>query len=170
MFDMKVFQISHTYMRNIGLHVLRTFQSLQHSGLGPGRSRRTECPAADQPTDRLRRHQSGRQSDHLPRYLANCKARQNSIFSQPVATFGGGLTFFGLSLDQLSAAVLTMNDELGSPTRPCESARFPDRKRPLLSWESAIPSSTPAFRPIFQQSGDLAGARESVLYGALSFR
>ncbi len=35
--------------------------------------------------------------------------QQNSIFSQPLATFGGGLTFSGLSLDQLSAA-LSLNE------------------------------------------------------------
>jgi Flp pilus assembly secretin CpaC len=33
----------------------------------------------------------------------------NSIFSQPLATFGGGLTFMGLSLDQFSAA-LSLNE------------------------------------------------------------
>src|SRR6202008_1696348 len=35
--------------------------------------------------------------------------QQSSIFSQPLATFGGGLTFMGLSLDQISAQ-LSVNE------------------------------------------------------------
>jgi Flp pilus assembly secretin CpaC len=41
--------------------------------------------------------------------LAQLQGQQNSIFSQPLATFGGGLTFMGLSLDHLSA-MLSMNE------------------------------------------------------------
>jgi len=37
------------------------------------------------------------------------QSQQNSIFSQPVATFGGGLTLMALSLDHLAAA-LSMNE------------------------------------------------------------
>ncbi|MFZ0478351.1 MAG: hypothetical protein WAL71_04320, partial [Terriglobales bacterium] len=41
--------------------------------------------------------------------IAQLQSQSNSIFSQPLATFGGGLTLFGLSLDQLSA-VLSLNE------------------------------------------------------------
>ena len=41
--------------------------------------------------------------------LSQLGGQQNSIFSQPLATFGGGLTFMGLSLDQFSAA-LSVNE------------------------------------------------------------
>jgi len=41
--------------------------------------------------------------------ISQLEGQQNSIFSQPLATFGGGLTFMGLSLDQLSAA-LSVNE------------------------------------------------------------
>jgi len=41
--------------------------------------------------------------------LAQLQGQQNSIFSQPLATFGGGLTFMGLSLDQI-AAQLSLNE------------------------------------------------------------
>ncbi len=44
-----------------------------------------------------------------PGFWRNCKARDNGIFSQPLATFGGGLTFSGLSLDHLTAA-LSLNE------------------------------------------------------------
>ena len=48
-------------------------------------------------------------SSALSGLLAQLGGQQNSIFSQPLATFGGGLTFMGLSLDQLSAA-LSLNE------------------------------------------------------------
>jgi hypothetical protein len=41
--------------------------------------------------------------------LAQLQSQPNSIFSQPLATFGGGLTFSGVSLDQL-AATLSVNE------------------------------------------------------------
>ena len=52
-------------------------------------------------------NQAGNQT--ISALLAQLQSQANSIFSQPVATFGGGLTFFGLSLDQLSP-VLSMNE------------------------------------------------------------
>jgi type II secretory pathway component GspD/PulD (secretin) len=48
-------------------------------------------------------------SSSLSGLLAQLGGQQNNIFSQPLATFGGGLTFMGLSLDQLSAA-LSVNE------------------------------------------------------------
>jgi Flp pilus assembly secretin CpaC len=48
-------------------------------------------------------------SSALSGLLAQLGGQQNSIFSQPLATFGGGLTFSGLSLDQLSVA-LSLNE------------------------------------------------------------
>ena len=41
--------------------------------------------------------------------MAQLGGQQNSIFSQPLATFGGGLTFSGVSLDNLAAA-LSVNE------------------------------------------------------------
>jgi Flp pilus assembly secretin CpaC len=48
-------------------------------------------------------------SSALSGLLAQLQGQSNSIFSQPLATFGGGLTFSGVSLDQLSAA-LSLNE------------------------------------------------------------
>src|SRR5258708_29571713 len=52
-------------------------------------------------------NQAGNQT--IAALLAQLQGQQNSIFSQPLATFGGGLTLMGLSLDQLSAA-LALNE------------------------------------------------------------
>jgi len=48
-------------------------------------------------------------STSLAGLLSQLTGQQNSIFSQPLATFGGGLTFMGLSLDQF-AAQLSLNE------------------------------------------------------------
>jgi general secretion pathway protein D len=48
-------------------------------------------------------------SSALSGILAQLQGSQNSIFSQPLATFGGGLTFSGVSLDHLTAA-LSLNE------------------------------------------------------------
>jgi type II secretory pathway component GspD/PulD (secretin) len=108
MFDLKVFEVSHTYMRTIGLHVPDNFnlfnipaaallalggqniQSLINQLIASGGI-----------------NQAGNQT--LSALLAQLQGQQNSIFSQPLATFGGGLTLMGLSLDQLSAT-LSMNE------------------------------------------------------------
>jgi hypothetical protein len=52
-------------------------------------------------------NQAGNSS--LSGLLSQLEGQANSIFSQPLATFGGGLTFMGLSLDKL-AAQLSLNE------------------------------------------------------------
>ena len=99
MFDMKVFEVSHTYMRQIGLHVPDNFNLFNIPAAALAGSRRTKYSVADQPAHRFGRHQPGWQSDYSA-LIAQLQSQANSLFSQPVATFGGGLTFFGLSLDQ----------------------------------------------------------------------
>jgi general secretion pathway protein D len=108
MLDMKVFQVSHTYMRNIGLHVPDNFNLFNIpvaalTALG-GQNIQT---LINQLIASGGINQAGNQT--LAALIAQLQSQASSIFSQPVATFGGGLTFFGLSLDQLSAA-LTMNE------------------------------------------------------------
>jgi Flp pilus assembly secretin CpaC len=51
---------------------------------------------------------TGGSSPALLALLTQLESQASSIFAQPVATFGGGLTFMGLSLDQLSP-VLALN-------------------------------------------------------------
>lgn len=108
MLDLKVFQVSHTYMRNIGLHVPDNFNLFNIpvaalAALGSGTNIQT---LINQLISSGGINQAGNTT--IAALIAQLQSQQNSVFSQPVATFGGGLTFFGLSLDQLSAA-LTMN-------------------------------------------------------------
>ena len=104
MFDIHVFQISHNFTRDIGLHVPNTFNlynipAVALAGLG-GQSIQQ---LINQLISSGGINQAG--STALSGLLSQLEGGANSIFSQPLATFGGGLTFMGLSLDQLTAAL-----------------------------------------------------------------
>jgi tetratricopeptide (TPR) repeat protein len=108
MLDVRVFQISHQLTRNIGLHVPNTFSlfnipAVALAGLGGQNIQQL----INQLISSGGINQAGNSA--LSGLLAQLGGQQNSIFSQPLATFGGGLTFMGLSLDQLSAA-LSVNE------------------------------------------------------------
>src|SRR6202051_1873408 len=108
MLDVEVFQISHNLTRNIGLHIPDTFNlfnipAIALAGLG-GQS---ITSLINQLIASGGINQAG--SSSLSGLLAQLQGQQNSIFSQPLATFGGGLTFMGLSLDQFAAA-LSVNE------------------------------------------------------------
>jgi Flp pilus assembly secretin CpaC len=107
MLDLKVFQVSHTYMRTIGLHVPDTFNlfNIPVAALAALGGQNIQS-LINQLIASGGINQAGNQT--ISALLAQLQSQQNSIFSQPLATFGGGLTLMGLSLDNLSAA-LTMN-------------------------------------------------------------
>jgi len=109
MLDVRVFQISHQLTRNIGVHIPNTFNlynipAAALLGLAGGQN-------IQQLINQLIAsggiNQAG--SSALSGLLAQLGGQQNSIFSQPLATFGGGLTFSGLSLDKFAAA-LSLNE------------------------------------------------------------
>jgi general secretion pathway protein D len=108
MFDMQVFQISHQIMRNIGMHFPNTFNlyNIPAAALA-GLAGQNISQLINQLIASGGINQAG--SSALSGLLAQLMGGQNSIFSQPLATFGGGLTFMGLSLDQL-AATLSVNE------------------------------------------------------------
>jgi hypothetical protein len=108
MVDVRVFQISHNLTRNIGLHIPNTFNlynipAVALAGLGGQNIQ----DLINQLIASGGINQAG--SSSLAGLLSQLTGQQNSIFSQPLATFGGGLTFMGLSLDQLSAQ-LSLNE------------------------------------------------------------
>lgn len=108
MFDVRVFQISHKLTRNIGLHIPNTFNlynipAIALAGLGGQNIQQL----INQLIASGGINQAG--SSSLAGLLSQLTGQQSSIFSQPLATFGGGLTFMGLSLDQF-AAQLSVNE------------------------------------------------------------
>ncbi len=107
-FDVRLYQINHQFTREIGMHLPDTF-NLYNIPVGAlaalgGQSIQS---LINQLISSGGINQAG--SSALSGLLAQLQGQANSIFSQPLATFGGGLTFSGLSLDQLSAA-LSLNE------------------------------------------------------------
>jgi len=108
MFDMQVFQISHDITRNIGMHFPNTFNLYNIPAIAlAGLAGQNIQQLINQLISSGGINQAG--SSALSGLLAQLMGGQNSIFSQPLATFGGGLTFMGLSLDQLAAS-LSVNE------------------------------------------------------------
>jgi len=111
MLDVRVYQINHQLTRNIGLHIPDTFNLYNIpvaalAGLAAGGGQNIQ-DLINQLISSGGINQAG--SSALSGLLAQLGGQSNSIFSQPLATFGGGLTFEGLSLDQLSAQ-LSLNE------------------------------------------------------------
>ena len=108
MIDVRVFQISHMLTRNIGVHIPNTFNmyNIPAAALA-GLAGQNIQNLINQLIASGGINQAG--STSLAGLLSQLTGQQNSIFSQPLATFGGGLTFMGLSLDQF-AAQLSVNE------------------------------------------------------------
>lgn len=106
--DVQVYQISHTFTREIGMHIPNTFNMYNIpvaalAALG-GQS---IASLVNQLISSGGINAAG--STAISGLLAQLEGQGNSIFSQPLATFGNGLTFSGVSLDHLSAA-LSLNE------------------------------------------------------------
>ncbi|HLW84175.1 MAG TPA: hypothetical protein VKR60_03110 [Candidatus Sulfotelmatobacter sp.] len=100
MLDVDVYEISHQLMKNIGVHAPDTFNlynipAAALAGLG-GQN-------ISQLINQLISSGGINQANGsaISSLLAQLGGQGNSIFSNPLATFGGGLTFEGLSLDHL---------------------------------------------------------------------
>ncbi|HXY77860.1 MAG TPA: hypothetical protein VEH47_03555 [Candidatus Acidoferrales bacterium] len=106
--DVRVFQISHQFMREIGAHLPDTFNlyNIPAAALA-GLAGQNIQQLINQLIASGGINQAG--STALSGILAQLQGQANSIFSQPLATFGGGLTFEGLSLDQLTTT-LSLNE------------------------------------------------------------
>ena len=112
MLDIEIYQISSNFMREIGMHIPNTFNmyNLPVAAVAAAAAAlggQSLSSLANQLISSGGINQAG--SSSLSALLAQLQSQQNSIFSQPLATFGGGLTFMGLSLDQFAAA-LSLNE------------------------------------------------------------
>jgi general secretion pathway protein D len=98
MLDVNVYEISHTLTRDLGLHIPNQFRlfnipagallALGGQNINDLINQLIAGGGINQTT-----------SQGVAALLAQLQSQQNSIFSQPIATFGGGLTLMGLSLD-----------------------------------------------------------------------
>jgi len=112
MLDIDVYQIDHQLARNIGLHIPNTFNLFNI----PAAALAAIATAAGGQNIQSLINQlisgggiNGADSQSIQGLLSQLQNQSSGIFSQPLATFGGGLTFMGLSLDTLSAQ-LSLNE------------------------------------------------------------
>ncbi len=110
--DIEVYQISHNFTREIGMHVPNTFNiynipvaalAAAVAALG-GQSIQS---LANQLISSGGINAAG--SSALSGLLAQLQSQTSGIFSQPLATFGNGISFSGVSLDHLTTA-LSLNE------------------------------------------------------------
>jgi type II secretory pathway component GspD/PulD (secretin) len=109
MLDIHVYQVSHTFARNIGVHIPNNFNlfNIPAAALAALAGQNIQDLV-----NQLIASGGINQANNtaISALLAQLQGQQqNSIFSQPLATFGGGKTLTGVSLDQLSAQ-LSLNE------------------------------------------------------------
>lgn len=149
MLELQVFQVSHSYMRTIGLQVPDDFTlvyipAAALTALG-GQNIQT---LINQLISSGGINQAGNQT--IAALIAQLEGQTNSVFSQPLATFGGGKSFFGLSLGQLSA-VLSMNS---SDVRQIDhvTLRASQQKDATFKRGSRYPILNASFAPIYNNA------------------
>jgi type II secretory pathway component GspD/PulD (secretin) len=149
MLDIKVFEIDHTYARTIGLHIPNEFKlfNIPVSALAALGGQNIQ-DLINQLISSGGINQAGNQS--IGALLQQLQGQQNSIFAQPLATFGGGLTFMGLSFDQLRAT-LSMNEN-SIRTLEHVTLRASQAKDATFKLGSRYPILNASFAPIFNNS------------------
>ena len=105
--QIEIYEIDHNFTREIGMHLPNTFNlyNIPVAALAALGGQSIQS-LVNQLISSGGINQAG--SSALSGLLAQLQG-QGGIFSQPLATFGGGLTFSGVSLDQLTAA-LSLNE------------------------------------------------------------
>ena len=146
MLDVQVFQISHTLTRNFGIHIPNQFElfNIPVAALG-ALGGQNISDLVNQLIAGGGINQAGSQA--ISALLAQLGGQANSIFSQPLATFGGGLTLSGLSLGTASAQ-LSLNE---SDIKNLEHAtlRVAQGNEANFRVGSRFPILNASFAPIF---------------------
>lgn len=144
--DLNVYEVSHTVMKNFGVHVPNQFNlfNIPTAALAALGGQNLQ-QLINQLIAGGGINQAG--SSSLSALLAMLMGGQNSIFANPLATFGGGLTLFGLSLDQL-VVKLGINE---SSVRNLEHATLRVAQGNEASYKvgSRYPILNASFAPIF---------------------
>jgi Flp pilus assembly secretin CpaC len=146
MLDIKTYEVSHSLTRNMGLHIPNQFNlfNIPVAALAALGGQNIQ--------DLINQLISGgginqANSSAISALLAQLQGQQNSVFSNPLATFGGGLTLMGLSLDRLSST-LSLNE---SAVRNLEHAtlRASQGKDTTFHLGTRYPILNASFAPIF---------------------
>ncbi|HUM05040.1 MAG TPA: hypothetical protein VLT90_06245 [Terriglobales bacterium] len=147
--DVKVYEVDYSYTRNIGLHIPNEFKLFNIPiGALAALGGQDLQDLINQLISSGGINQAGNES--IEALLAQLQGQQNSIFSQPLATFGGGITLMGLSLDQLRAT-LSLNE---SSVRTLEhmTLRASHEKDATFKLGARYPIINASFAPIFNNA------------------
>jgi len=149
MLDIHVYEVDHSYARNLGVHIPNEFNlfNIPAAALAALGGQNIQ----DLINELIASggiNQAGNES--IQALLAQLESQQNSIFSQPLATFGGGLTLMGLSLDQLRAT-LSLN-ESSVQTLEHVTLRASQQKEATFKLGSRYPILNASFAPIFNNA------------------
>lgn len=148
MLDVKVYQISHTFMRNLGVYIPNTFNLFN---IPAGALAALGGQNIQDLINQLIASGGINQANNtaLSALLAQLQSQQgqSSIFSQPLGTFGGGKTLTGVSLDHLSAQ-LQLN-ESWMKTLDHASLRASQGTDATFRMGSRYPILNATFAPIF---------------------
>ena len=108
MLDIRVYEVSHTFMRNMGLNLPNQFQMFN---IPVGALAALGGQNIQDLINQLIASGGINQANStaISALLQQLQSQQSSIFSQPLATFGNGITLMGLSLGSLSAQ-LSLNE------------------------------------------------------------
>jgi len=152
MLDIHIYQVSHNLTRNIGVHIPNQFnmfnipvgalaalggQNIQDlinqliSSGGINQANNTAISA-------------------LLAQLQGQQNQQNSIFSQPLATFGGGKTLTGISLDQVTAQLSLNESYITSLDRA--TLRASQGNEATFRMGSRYPILNATFAPVFNSA------------------
>ena len=111
MLDIHIYQISHTLTRNIGLHIPNDFNlyNIPVAALAALGGQNIQDLINQLIASGGINQANNTAISALLAQLQSQQNQANSIFSQPLATFGGGKTLSGVSLDHLTAT-LSLNE------------------------------------------------------------
>ena len=160
--DVHVLEVDHTYAKNAGLHIPNQFKlyNIPTAALAALGGQNVQ-DLINQLISSGGINQAGNAT--IAALLSQLQGQGNSIFSQPLATFGGGLTLMGLSLDQL-AGVLSLNE---SSVQSLEhvTLRASQEKEATFKLGSRYPVLNASFSPI-SNSPAIAGVIGNQSYTA----
>jgi general secretion pathway protein D len=159
MLDVQIFEIDHQLTRAMGVHIPNDFTLFN---IPAGALAALTGLGGQNIQDLINQLISGgginqANSQGIAGLIAQLGGQQNSIFSQPLATFGGGLTFMGLSLGTLSAELslnqswvktlehATLRAAQGNETTFRMGSRYP-----ILNASFAPVFNTPAIAQVLQ--------------------
>ena len=157
MLDIQVFQIDHQLTRNMGLHIPDNFTLINIpagavaalTGLLGGLGGQNIQSLINQLISSGGINQANSQgiAGLIAQLTGQSGTGPGSIFSQPYATFGGGLTLMGLSLDMLSAQ-LSLN-ESWVKTLEHSTLRAAQGNEATFKMGSRYPIINASFAPVF---------------------